>query len=1066
MKLRSLRAGLCVLAVIGLVRPAAAASPAAPAHFVVRGTAPGTVTATWDAASGATEYRVYADVDPILTLITVIPVKLGLGANAQLLTTVSGTTAVESGLPALVRRHYAVIAVNSDGESQPAFAEAIVVPAEPEAPIFGMADLHTHQFSNLAFGRGLVWGNAFSPAGIFDALPFCDAVHGGNGVGDEIGNVLRTGSPVAFHSNAGGNTNSDVQFDGWPAFDTYTHQQMYYEWLHRAFEGGLRLTVVHAVNNKLLCEINGHDPQFSCDDMATVDDQLQMAKNLEAFVDSQAGGAGLGWYRIAYSASDARHIINSGRMAVILGIEVDNLFDCGLNSSCTTPQVTTQLDTYYGKGVRHLFPVHVFDNAFGGAAIYNPLFNWGNKLEQGVYFSPRECSTEGYRFKQPAPGPLEVIVKLFSQLIGSPLTGPPPTTFTAECNARTLQPLGDTLIRAMMSRKMILDIDHMSALTAAAALSIAEEIHYPAVVGGHTGILSIASGQQAAESLKSSDQVIRLRTLGGMIGVGLGGDRADSTHPDGFLPAPGSTITSDCGRTSKIFAQTYFAGLTAFGGPGVAALAIGSDFNGLTAAPGPRFGGKGCPGDGGASPQSGGVVYPFPIFAPAGVNAGHLGNAPSPLRYGKPFGSLSAQFQAWNYNFDGVAHVGLLPDFVQDLRSIGMTDAQLQPLFRSAEAYIHMWELAEQVNVNPPTVAVSQSPAANASGWNRSDVTVSMLGVASSGGSAVSSLTYTQGGAVSTGPATVAGAAAQVIVSQEGATTVSVTAQDAFRNTSTAAALTVRIDKTAPAVACQPADGAWHAADVSLGCTASDAVSGLANAADAAFFLSTTVPAGTETAAASTDLHQVLDVAANVVTAGPIAGNRVDKKAPSIAIAVPAGGTYVLNQAVLGNYSCADGGSGVSTCAGPVAAGAPLDTTHPGTAAFVVNSTDNVSNASTATANYVVSYGVCVQYDTTKAKHAGSVIPIKIQLCDAAGNNLSSAAVVITATGLSRVGSSAGGVVEDAGNANPDNNFRFEAGSRTYMFNLSTKGLAVGTWTVNFTVPGDPIVHSVVFRIQ
>jgi microsomal dipeptidase-like Zn-dependent dipeptidase len=1048
-----------MLAVLLAVRPALAAVPASPSNVVVHGTAPGTVTVSWDASLDATEYRVYGDVDPMLAIVATLPVTIGLGPNAHLVATTSAAPAVESSLPPLVRRYYAVVAVNGDGRSAPTFADWVVVPAQPDAPIFGFADLHTHQFSNLGFGRKLVWGNAFSPAGIFDALPFCDVVHGFQGLLDPIGNILRTGNPIGTHGTAGGSPTSDVQFDGWPAFNTFTHQQMYYEWVRRAFEGGLRLLVVHAVNNKLLCDINGHDPQFTCEDMDTVDDQLQMAKSLEAYVDSESGGPGLGWYRIAYSGTEARHIINSGRMAVVLGLEVDHLFHCGLNSSCTDQSVTTELDAYYAKGVRHLFPVHVFDNAFGGAAIYNPLFTWGNKLEENLYFTPRECAAEGYRYKQPAPGPLEILAQV---LFG--LTGPPPTTLAAECNSRTLQPLGATLIRAMMARKMILDIDHMSALTAAEALDIADEVHYPGVVAGHTGVLSVASGQQATEIQKTPSQLARLRALGGMIGVGLAADRADSTHPDGVLMAPGSPVTNDCGSSSKVFAQSYLAGVAAFGGSGTAAIGIGSDFNGLTAAPGPRFGNNRCHNDPSASPQSGGVAYPFPIFAPAGVNAGHLGQAPSPSRYGKPDIFSSAQPFPWDYNTDGVAHVGLLPDFIQDLRSVGVSDAQLQPLFRSAEAYVHMWELAEQVNINPPTAAVTQSPAPNADGWNTSDVTVSMIGMASAGGSAVSALTFSTAGAVTTGPASVAGAAAQVTVSQEGMTTVSVTAKDGFTNVSPPASLTVRLDKTAPTISCPASDGAWHATDVLIACTAADAVSGLAAASDAEFILSTAVPDGTETAFASTGNHAVPDVAGHVATAGPIAGNRIDKKAPAISIGVPAGAAYVVHQSVTAGYGCTDGGSGVAGCTGPVASGAALDTTLPGAASFVVSATDNVGNASTASAGYTVGYAVCLQYDPSKVRRAGSVVPIKMQVCDASGVNLTSPAIVVTATGLVRVGTTVTGAVEDAGNANPDSAFRLDVDK--YIFNLSTQGLSGGTWALTFTVAGDPTPHSVQFQIR
>ncbi|HYO77922.1 MAG TPA: hypothetical protein VE010_15800, partial [Thermoanaerobaculia bacterium] len=46
----------------------------------------------------------------------------------------------------------------------------------------------------------------------------------------------------------------------------------------------------------------------------------------------------------------------------------------------------------------------------------------------------------------------------------------------------------------------------------------------------------------------------------------------------------------------------------------------------------------------------------------------------------------------FDVNIDGVAHYGMLPDFLQDVKNVGLTDADLAPLFRSAEDYIGMWE--------------------------------------------------------------------------------------------------------------------------------------------------------------------------------------------------------------------------------------------------------------------------------------------------------------------------------------------------------------------------------------
>jgi microsomal dipeptidase-like Zn-dependent dipeptidase len=46
----------------------------------------------------------------------------------------------------------------------------------------------------------------------------------------------------------------------------------------------------------------------------------------------------------------------------------------------------------------------------------------------------------------------------------------------------------------------------------------------------------------------------------------------------------------------------------------------------------------------------------------------------------------------WDFNTDGMAHYGLMPDFLQDLRNIGLSPGSLTPLFRSTEDYLQMWE--------------------------------------------------------------------------------------------------------------------------------------------------------------------------------------------------------------------------------------------------------------------------------------------------------------------------------------------------------------------------------------
>src|SRR5262249_53789425 len=173
--------------------------------------------------------------------------------------TVTDTSFTDTGLPPLVRQFYVVTAANDDGESPLgllAVQREVRVEAPPDAEVFGFADLHTHEFSNLGFGGKLVFGQAFASGGLSAALPVCNSLHGFSGFDDIVGNILRE-SP--FGHPTGGYPN----FDGWPWWRDYTHQQMYVDWVRRAYEGGLRLIVVHAVNNPILGMVEGQASGFT-----------------------------------------------------------------------------------------------------------------------------------------------------------------------------------------------------------------------------------------------------------------------------------------------------------------------------------------------------------------------------------------------------------------------------------------------------------------------------------------------------------------------------------------------------------------------------------------------------------------------------------------------------------------------------------------------------------------------------------------------------------------------------------------------------------------------------------
>src|SRR5262249_27152273 len=115
----------------------------------------------------------------------------------------------------------------------------------------------------------------------------------------------------------------------------------------------------------------------------------------------------------------------------------------------------------------------------------------------------------------------------------------------AHCNSKGLTKLGETAIRALMDRKMVIDVDHMSALTRERVLEMAEQQHYPGLVSGHAGFTALSLGQRKSEGQLTPDEVHRLIKLGGMLATGLHQGKHDELAP--YPRANGmTTIPNDC----------------------------------------------------------------------------------------------------------------------------------------------------------------------------------------------------------------------------------------------------------------------------------------------------------------------------------------------------------------------------------------------------------------------------------------------------------------------------------------------------------------------------------------
>lgn len=89
-------------------------------------------------------------------------------------------------------------------------------------------------------------------------------------------------------------------------------------------------------------------------------------------------------------------------------------------------------------------------------------------------------------------------------------------------------------------------------------------------------------------------------------------------------------------------------------------------------------------------------------------------------------------------------------------------------------------------------------------------------------------------------------------------------------------------------------------------------------------------------------------------------------------------------------------------------------------------------------------------FEKSKAYKSGSTIPVKLQLLNSDNVNISSSALTLTARGLRLIDSNTTSDVVDSGNANPDNNFRYDSALRGYIYNLSTKGLVRGKYVLSF----------------
>ncbi len=549
-----------------------------------------------------------------------------------------------------------------------------------DGDVFGFVETHSHLFTNLAFGGGGVFhGAPFHRLGVEHALNDCELSHGPGGRRDLMGSAFSSDaeiSDVLLALAAGELPEDDHRTEGYPEFTDWpdaprsaTHQVQYYRWLERAYLGGLRLLVQHVTTNEVLCELAtgvGAQPQrIACPDMVAADRIIEETYALERYIDARSGGPGQGWFRIVFNPQEARQQIEAGKLAVVLGLEVPDLFNCYLvppegREPCTREDVVEQLDTYYDRGVRVLFPVHKYDNAFSAGDGDRGIIEIGNLAHTGHYGNLAPCPEEflGFRggfdeggtpfpdLQQPrdvydSPPPFDVsgfpqdpigTLLAFVGLFSGPDTG------GEYCQNHGLTDLGEFLIGEVMKRGMILEVDHFPRRSYVRAYEILEANDYPAI-GSH-----------------GRNNNGRLYGLGGMSKINFGRCRDPQN--------PGALDDSLQDRLALMRERGDYP-----------AEGFGFDLNGFAGAPGARFGERSnCA----AEQTDDGVTYPFTSFA-------------GDITFERPrIGNRILDF-----NTEGMVHLGLVAELIEDVRRDATSDEELEPLFRSAEKYLRLWEKTE-----------------------------------------------------------------------------------------------------------------------------------------------------------------------------------------------------------------------------------------------------------------------------------------------------------------------------------------------------------------------------------
>jgi len=539
------------------------------------------------------------------------------------------------------------------------------------AEVQGLMESHIHGMAFEFLGGEARCGSPWHKYGVEYALVDC-VDHGPGGMTAILEVAVSGADPFSGHDTVGWPT-----FGYWPKHDSLTHEQVYYKWLERAYLGGLRLYVNLLVENQVLCEIYPVK-RNSCNEMDSVRLQARRLFEFQDYIDAQSGGPGEGWLRIVTTPMQAREVINAGRMALIMGIEISTLFDCGEvldQPLCTADDIDVRLAEAYDMGVRQMELLNKFDSGLAGVTgdggATGALVNQANRRITGHYWDMLTCvepeDTIHHEHDKTQPNAVDDIPDDgnggFDTLAGAIMQVFAPTAGTVapaypagpHCNTRGLTDLGRHLIQQMTARGMMFDPDHMSALAQRQALDWIQDTLIPAEqeAAAAEGRAAIQPAVLSSHSWGNDAIYRRIYEIDGFIGPRTG--RANSY--------------ADTWAQRKAWFEELAPANSLFG------LGYGADTNGFGGQPGPR------------TEAAVRLGYDQPWEAPIG---------------GVMIEQQVSGLRSYDINTDGVAHYGLFADWYRELQlaadeqypHLGGGDAIITDMLNAPEAYLRLWERA------------------------------------------------------------------------------------------------------------------------------------------------------------------------------------------------------------------------------------------------------------------------------------------------------------------------------------------------------------------------------------